>query len=68
MGLDFLGVGAVIGAGIFILTGIVAATKAGPAVVFSYIIAGTACSFSALAYAELAASVGGSGSAYGYAL
>lgn len=65
--LIFLGVGAVIGAGIFILTGIAAATKAGPAVVFSYVIAGTACSFSALSYAELAASVGGSGSAYGYA-
>lgn len=65
--LTFLGVGAVIGAGIFILTGIVAATQAGPAVVLSYIIAGFACGFAALSYAELAAAIGGCGSAYGYA-
>lgn len=62
-----LSLGAIIGAGIFILTGIVAATSAGPAVVLSYVIAGLACGFSALSYAELAASVGGCGSAYGYA-
>lgn len=65
--LTFLGIGAIIGAGIFVLTGIVAATQAGPAIVFSYIMAGLACAFSALSYAELAASVGGCGSAYGYA-
>lgn len=65
--LTFLGIGAIIGAGIFILTGIVAATQAGPAIVFSYIVAGLACAFAALSYAELAASVGGCGSAYGYA-
>jgi APA family basic amino acid/polyamine antiporter len=65
--LTFLGVGAIIGAGIFILTGIVAATLAGPAVIYSYIIAGCACVFTALSYAELAASIGGCGSAYGYA-
>lgn len=65
--LIFLGIGAIIGAGIFILTGIVAATQAGPAVIFSYLIAGLACAFSALSYAELAASIGGCGSAYGYA-
>jgi APA family basic amino acid/polyamine antiporter len=65
--LTLLGIGAIIGAGIFVLTGIVAATKAGPAIVFSYMIAGTACAFTALAYAELASSIGGSGSAYGYA-
>lgn len=65
--LTLMGIGAIIGAGIFILTGIAAATKAGPSVVFSYVIAGTACSFTALAYAELASAVGGSGSAYGYA-
>lgn len=64
--LTFLGVGAIIGAGIFVLTGIAAATKAGPAIVLSYIFAGLACGFSALAYAELAASVGGCGSAYNY--
>lgn len=65
--LTFLGVGAIIGAGIFVLTGIVAATQTGPAIIFSYILAGFACAFSALSYAELAASVGGCGSAYGYA-
>jgi len=65
--LVLLGVGAIIGAGIFVLTGIVAATQAGPAIVLSYIVAGLACAFSALAYAELASSVGGCGSAYGYA-
>lgn len=65
--LTLLGIGAIIGAGIFVLTGIVAATQTGPAIVLSYIIAGLACAFSALSYAELAASVGGCGSAYGYA-
>lgn len=65
--LTMLGVGAIIGAGIFVLTGIAAATQAGPAVIFSYLLAGLACGFSALAYAELSSSVGGCGSAYGYA-
>lgn len=65
--LTLFGVGAIIGAGIFVLTGIAAATKAGPAITLSYVIAGLACAFSALSYAELAASVGGCGSAYSYA-
>ena len=65
--LTFLGIGAIIGAGIFVLTGIVAATQTGPAIVLSYVMAGLACGFSALSYAELAASIGGCGSAYGYA-
>jgi APA family basic amino acid/polyamine antiporter len=65
--LTFLGVGAIIGAGIFILTGVVAATQAGPAIILSYVIAGFACAFAALSYAELAAAIGGCGSAYGYA-
>ncbi len=65
--LILFGIGAIIGAGIFILTGIAAATKAGPAITISYCVAGFACAFSALAYAELAASVGGCGSAYHYA-
>lgn len=64
--LAFLGVGAIIGTGIFVLTGIAAATQSGPAVVISFILAGLACTFAALAYAELAAAVGGCGSAYGY--
>jgi len=65
--LTMLGVGAIIGAGIFVLTGIAAAVLAGPAIIFSYILAGLACAFCALAYAEFASSVGGCGSAYGYA-
>lgn len=64
--LTFLGIGAIIGTGIFVLTGIAAATQSGPAVILSFVIAGLACAFAALSYAELAASVGGCGSAYGY--
>ena len=64
--LTLLGIGAIIGAGIFVLTGVAAATQAGPAIILSYLVAGTACAFSALAYAELAAAIGGCGSAYGY--
>lgn len=64
--LAFLGIGAIIGTGIFVLTGIAAATQSGPAVVLSFILAGLACAFAALSYAELSASVGGCGSAYGY--
>lgn len=65
--LTFFGVGAIIGAGIFILTGVVAATQAGPAIILSYVLAGFACVFAALSYAELASAIGGCGSAYGYA-
>ena len=64
--LTLLGIGAIIGTGIFVLTGVAAATQSGPAVVISFIVAGTACAFAALSYAELASSVGGCGSAYGY--
>jgi len=65
--LFFMGVGAIIGTGIFVLTGIAAATQAGPAVVISFLVAGAAAAFAAFAYAELAGMLGGSGSAYGYA-
>ncbi|MCC6202455.1 MAG: amino acid permease [Gammaproteobacteria bacterium] len=65
--LTLLGIGGIIGAGIFVLTGHAAATQAGPAIVVSYLIAGLACAIAALAYAELAAMIGGCGSAYGYA-
>ncbi len=64
--LALLGIGCAIGTGIFVLTGIAAATQSGPAVVLSFIIAGVASAFAALSYAELASSIGGSGSAYGY--
>jgi APA family basic amino acid/polyamine antiporter len=65
--LTLLGIGAIIGAGIFVITGVAAATQAGPALIISFIFSGTAAMFAALAYAELAASIGGCGSAYGYA-
>lgn len=65
--LTLLGIGAIIGAGIFVLTGHAAATDAGPAIVLSFVVSGFACAFTAFAYAELAAMVGGCGSAYGYA-
>ena len=64
--LALLGIGCAIGTGIFVLTGIAAATQSGPAVILSFVIAGVASGFAALAYAELASSIGGSGSAYGY--
>lgn len=66
--LIMLGIGAVIGSGIFIVTGMAAATKSGPAVTISFIIAGFASLLTALAYAELSSSVGGCGGAYNYAL
>ena len=56
-----------IGTGIFVLTGIAAANQAGPALILSFVVAGIACAFVAFAYAELAASIGGCGAAYGYA-
>jgi len=65
--LTFMGIGQMIGAGIFVLTGVAAATQAGPAIVVSFIVAGVACVFVAFAYAELAASVGGCGGAYSFA-
>src|SRR5262249_62352033 len=65
--LTFMGIGQMIGAGIFVLTGVAAATQAGPAIILSFLAAGIACAFVAFAYAELAASVGGCGGAYGYA-
>jgi basic amino acid/polyamine antiporter, APA family len=65
--LVFMGIGQMIGAGIFVLTGVAAATQAGPAIILSFLVAGFACAFVAFAYAELAASVGGCGGAYGYA-
>jgi basic amino acid/polyamine antiporter, APA family len=65
--LTLLGIGAIIGTGIFVLTGTAAANQAGPGIVLSYVLAGLACAFAALCYAEFAAMIPISGSAYTYA-
>jgi basic amino acid/polyamine antiporter, APA family len=65
--LTLLGIGAIIGTGIFVLTGTAAANQAGPGIVLSYVIAGLACGFAALCYAEFASMIPISGSAYTYA-
>ena len=61
-----LGIGAIIGAGIFVLTGQAAAKHAGPAVVLSFILAGITCAFAGLCYAEFASLIPIAGSAYTY--
>ncbi|MCX5797115.1 MAG: amino acid permease [Elusimicrobia bacterium] len=65
--LTALGVGCIIGTGIFVLTGVAAHDKAGPALILSFVVAGLACIFSALCYAEFAAMAPVAGSAYTYA-
>src|SRR5260221_5150636 len=65
--LSALGVGAIIGAGIFVLTGLAAHDFAGPGLVLSFVVAGTACALAALCYAEFASMVPVAGSAYAYA-
>src|SRR5512140_2494813 len=65
--LTSLGVGAIIGAGIFVATGAAAHNVAGPALILSYVVAGTTCIFAALCYAEFASMVPVAGSAYTYA-
>src|SRR2546429_4161281 len=64
--LTALGIGAIIGTGIFVLTGTVAAQNAGPAVVLSFVLAGVASVFAALCYSEFASLVPMAGSAYTY--
>jgi APA family basic amino acid/polyamine antiporter len=61
-----LGIGAIIGAGIFVLTGQAAAEYAGPAIVLSFVLAGVACAFAGLCYAEFASLIPIAGSAYTY--
>lgn len=64
--LVLLGIGCIIGTGIFVLTGVAAAKYAGPGIMLSFVLSGLACAFAALAYAELAAMVPVAGSAYTY--
>ncbi|MBI5395429.1 MAG: amino acid permease [Verrucomicrobia bacterium] len=66
LNLTTLGIGAIIGTGIFVLTGTVAAQNAGPAVILSFVLAGLASAFAALCYSEFASLVPMSGSAYTY--
>lgn len=65
--LTLLGLGAIIGTGIFVLTGVAARDYAGPSIVISFVIAGTVAAMAALAYAELASMIPVAGSAYTYA-
>ncbi len=64
--LVMLGIGAIVGAGIFVLTGTAASTSAGPAVVLSFVIGSIACACAAMCYAELASAIPISGGAYSY--
>lgn len=66
MDLTLLGIGAIIGTGIFVLTGVAAAQHAGPALILSFVLAGLACVFAALCYAEFASTVPIAGSVYSY--
>jgi APA family basic amino acid/polyamine antiporter len=66
MSLVALGIGAIIGAGIFTLTGVAAATHAGPAMVYSFIIAAIGCAFAGLCYSEFSTMIPIAGSAYTY--
>jgi APA family basic amino acid/polyamine antiporter len=66
LNLVLLGIGCIIGTGIFVLTGRAAAEFAGPAITISFVITGTLCAFVALCYAELASALPVSGSAYSY--
>src|SRR4029434_10893398 len=66
LNLTTLGIGAIIGAGIFVLTGQAAAKYAGPAIVYSFLLAGVACAFAGLCYSEFSAMIPRAGSAYTY--
>src|SRR5215831_15829070 len=66
LNLTMLGIGAIIGAGIFVLTGHAAAANAGPGIALSFVLGGIACAFAGLCYAEMASTVPIAGSAYTY--
>jgi basic amino acid/polyamine antiporter, APA family len=66
LNLTTLGVGAIIGAGIFVLTGVAAAQYAGPGIILSFVLAGVACAFAGLCYSEFASMIPIAGSAYTY--
>src|SRR5215813_3970838 len=66
LNLILLGIGCIIGTGIFVLTGHAAAQSAGPGIMISFVITGTLCALVALCYAELASAIPVSGSAYSY--
>src|SRR5262245_46323311 len=66
MHLVLFGIGCILGAGIYVLPGTAAANYAGPAVMISFVLAGTACALTALCYAELASTMPVSGSSYSY--
>ncbi|MGH8114892.1 MAG: amino acid permease, partial [Rhodanobacteraceae bacterium] len=64
--LTALGIGAIVGTGIFVLTGVAAANNAGPALALSFVLAGFVCAMAALCYAEFSAMIPVAGSAYSY--
>ncbi|MBV8655274.1 MAG: amino acid permease, partial [Candidatus Eremiobacteraeota bacterium] len=64
--LTAMGIGAIIGTGIFVLTGVASATRAGPSLTVSFVVAGVVSALAALCYAEVASKVPISGSAYTY--
>jgi basic amino acid/polyamine antiporter, APA family len=66
MDLILLGIGCIIGTGIFVITGVIAAQSAGPAIVLSFILAGIACALAAFCYAEFSSSIPVAGSVYTY--
>ena len=66
LNLTTLGIGAIIGAGIFVLTGQAAASYSGPAIVLSFVVSGFACALAGLCYAEFASMIPIAGSAYTY--
>ncbi|NRD77586.1 amino acid permease [Bacillus sp. BRMEA1] len=66
MDLILLGIGCIVGTGIFVVTGVIAAQSAGPAIILSFILAGIACALAAFCYAEFSSSIPVSGSVYTY--